>query len=108
MDTTKAYFVERANRYGILLVRERNPREDLTGWGALEFVLNNGEVFVISGHQFGQGEGEEGLWVDMNVLSEEYFNKLKEKAPPPRPAQFDVQRSVKDYLFNRIVDERGE
>lgn len=71
MDTTKDFFIERANKYGILFVRERNPKDDYTGWGALEFVLNNGEIFVISGHQFGQGDGEEGLWIDMNALAED-------------------------------------
>lgn len=79
MDTTKAHFIKRAKQYGILSVRERNPKEDLAGWGALEFVLNNGEVFVLSGYPFGQGEGEDGLWVDMNVLGEETLNNLKVK-----------------------------
>jgi hypothetical protein len=62
MDTTKRHFVERLNDIGVLLVRERNSEEDLTGWGSLEFILNNGEIFVISGEQFGQGSGEDGLW----------------------------------------------
>lgn len=79
MDTTKAYFIKRANQHGILLVRERNPKEDFTGWGAFEFILNNGEIFVISGYPFGQGEGEDGLWVDMNVLDEKTVNKFKAK-----------------------------
>lgn len=103
MDSSKAYFIERANRYGILLVRERNPEEDLTGWGALEFILNNGEIFVISGSPFGQGEEEEGLWVDMNVLDEESFNKLKAKVAPPEPCQADVQKSACDYLSERLT-----
>jgi len=54
MDTIKKHFIERANEIGVLFVRERNSKEDLTGWGALEFILNNGELFVISGEQFGQ------------------------------------------------------
>lgn len=69
MDTTKAHFVKQANKYGIASVRKRNSEEDSSGEGALEFILNNREVFVISGHQFGQGGGEDGLWVDMNVLA---------------------------------------
>jgi len=101
MDTTKAYFIERANRYGILLIRERNPREDFTGWGALEFVLNNGEIFVVSSYPFGQGEGEEGLWVDMNTLNEEYLNELKAKIPPREPAKVDMLKSAEDYLYYR-------
>lgn len=80
MDTTKSHFIERANRIGVLFVRERNPKEDLTGWGALEFVLNNGEIFVISGEPFGQGSGEDGLWVDMNVLKPEALKKIKQSA----------------------------
>ena len=79
MDTTKSFFIKEANEHGILFVRERKPGKDLTGWGALEFVLNNGGVFVISGYQFGQGGGEEGLWVDMNAYTDEYFIKLKKR-----------------------------
>jgi hypothetical protein len=82
MDTTKKHFIERANEIGILLVRERNSKEDLTGWGALEFILNNGEIFVVSGFQFGQGSEEHGLWVDMNMVKVKAvtLNKLKRKA----------------------------
>jgi len=98
METTKAYFIQRANRYGILLVRERNPKEDYTGWGALEFVLNNGEIFVISGHPFGQGKGEKGIWVDINILDEEYFNQLKSRVKPSTDSQIDSQKSAEDYL----------
>ena len=68
MDTTKSFFVKQANRHGIVFVKERKQKKD-TGKGALEFVLNNGEVFVVSGCQFGQGSGESGLWIDMNALS---------------------------------------
>ena len=71
METTKSYFVKRANKYGILSVRERNLKEDFAGHGTLEFVLNNGEIFVISGYQFGQGAEQDGLWVDMNALAED-------------------------------------
>jgi hypothetical protein len=102
MDTTKAYFIKRANEHGILLVRQRNPKEDLTGWGALEFILNNGEVFVISGRPFGQGQGEDGLWVDMNALNEEYFSELRAKVAFRRPSQIDIQKSAKDYLSDRL------
>lgn len=80
MDTTKKHFIERANEIGILLVRERNSEEDLTGWGSLEFILNNGEIFVVSGEQFGQGSGEDGLWVDMNKINAATLNKIKQKA----------------------------
>jgi hypothetical protein len=102
VETTKAYFVKRVNQYGVLLVRERNPKEDFTGWGALEFILNNGEVFVLSGHQFGQGDEEDGLWVDMNMLSEEYFDDIKGKTPPRKSAQIDIHKSAKDYLSNQL------
>ena len=80
MDTTKKHFIERVNGIGVLYVRERNSEEDLTGWGALEFILNNGEIFVISGEQFGQGSGEDGLWVDMNKVDAVTLNKIKQKA----------------------------
>lgn len=103
MDTSKAYFIERVNRYGIFLMRERNSEEDLTGWGALEFILNNGEIFVVSGYPFGQGEGEDGLWIDMNVLDEEYFSELKAKIASPEPSQIDIQNSAHDYLLERLV-----
>ncbi|MBE0478777.1 hypothetical protein IBX65_06635 [Candidatus Aerophobetes bacterium] len=80
MDTTKKHFIERANKIGILFVRERNSKEDLTGWGALEFILNNGEIFVVSGEQFGQGSKEDELWVDMNKVDVVTLNKIKKKA----------------------------
>ena len=80
MDTKKKHFIERANEIGILLVRERNSKEDYTGWGALEFILNNGEVFVVSGEQFGQGKGENGIWVDFNEFDSETFDKIKKQA----------------------------
>ena len=101
MDTTKAYFTKRANQYGILLARERNPKEDFTGWGALEFILNNGEVFVISGYPFGQGEGENGLWVDMNALDEETLNKFKTKTLSEEFVEVDIQKSAVDYLSSQ-------
>ena len=87
MDTTKKHFVERANKIGILLVRERNSKEDLTGWGALEFILNNGEIFVVSGEQFGQGNEEDGLWVDMNKVDAATLNEIKKKALKLRKGQ---------------------
>jgi len=80
MDTTKKHFIERASEIGILFVRERNSKEDLTGWGALQFILNNGEIFVVSGEQFGQGSEEDGLWVDMNKVDAATLNKIKKKA----------------------------
>lgn len=98
MDTTKAYFTKRANQYGVLLVRERNPKADLSGWGALEFVLNNGEVFVISGHPFGQGEGEDGLWIDMNALDDETLKEFKAITLLRESAEVHIQKSAEDYL----------
>ncbi len=65
-ESTKEVFIDQVNQKGVLLVRQRNPKDDLTGWGALEFVLNDETVFVISSIPFGQGDGEDGFWVDMN------------------------------------------
>jgi len=79
MDTTKKHFIERANKIGILFVRERNSEEDRTGWGALEFTLKNGEIFIIAGYEFGQGDEEHGLWVDMNVINPKIFPKMLKK-----------------------------
>jgi hypothetical protein len=87
MDTTKKHFVERSNEIGVLFVRERNSKEDLTGWGALELILSNGEVFVISGEQFGQGSDEDGLWVDMNKLNAVTLSKINHKASRLRRKQ---------------------
>ena len=41
MKTAKTDFVKKANEYGILFVRVRNSEEDKTGWGAIEFLLDN-------------------------------------------------------------------
>ncbi len=101
MDTTKAYFIERVNQYGVLLVRERSPKEDFTGCGALEFVLNNGEIFVISGYRFGQGDGDDGLWVDMNALDEETLNKFKTQTLSRESIKVDIPKSVEDYLASQ-------
>ena len=87
MNTIKKHFIERVNEIGVLLVRERNSEEDLTGWGALEFILNNGEIFVVSGKQFGQGRGEDGLWIDMNKVEAVTLNKIKQKASRLRKKQ---------------------
>jgi len=87
MDTTKNHFIERANELGVLLVRERNSKEDITGWGAIEFILSNGEIFVVSGEQFGQGSDENGLWVDMNKLNAVTLSKIKHKASRLRRKQ---------------------
>lgn len=109
MDTTKSYFIERVNRYGVLCVRERNSEEDSTGWGALEFVLNNGEIFVICGYQFGQSPGEEGLWVDMHGLNEEGLNELKKKiSPKEKIDKIDQQKSVEDYFSHHINEDTLE
>ena len=106
MDTTKSYFIEQANKYGILFVRERNQEEDLTGWGALQFVLNNGEIFVICGHQFGQGPGEEGLWVEVHGLTQRAFNKLKRTLPRRKKVPRDLESSqVEDYLSHHIDED---
>jgi hypothetical protein len=75
MDTTKKHFIERANELGVLLVRERNSKEDLTGWGAIEFILSNGEI------------DEDGLWVDMNKLNAVTLGKIKHKASRVRREQ---------------------
>ncbi len=69
MDTSKRIFIEKANKEGILFVRERNESKDHSGHGALEFVLKNGEIFVISGFSFGQGSSQDGLWIDSNAYS---------------------------------------
>jgi len=87
MDTTKKHFIERTNEIGILFVRGRDSKEDLTGWGSLEFILNNGEIFVVSGEQFGQGSEEDGLWVDMNKVDVGTLNKIKQKAERLRKKQ---------------------
>jgi len=87
MDTTKKHFIERVNEIGMLFLRERNSKEDLTGWGSLEFILNNGEIFVVSGEQFGQGSKEDGLWVDMNKVDVGTLNKIKQKAGRLRKKQ---------------------
>jgi hypothetical protein len=87
MDTTKKHFIERANELGVLFVRERNSKEDLTGWGAIEFILSNGEIFVVSGEQFGQGSDEDGLWVDMNKLNAVTLGKIEHKASRLRRKQ---------------------
>jgi len=106
MDTTKSYFIEQANKYGILFVRERNAEEDLTGWGALQFVLNNGEIFVISGNQFGQGPGEDGLWVEVHGLTEQALDELKQKLPLQREICVDLEKShVEDYLSHHIDED---
>lgn len=91
MDTTKKHFIERKNEIGVLFVRERNSKEDFTGWGALEFTLNNGEIFVVSGEQFGQGSEEDGLWVDMNKIDAVMLNKIKQKVPKLRKKQKEKQ-----------------
>ena len=87
MDTTKKHFVERVNEIGILFVRERNAKDDLTGWGALEFILNNGEILAISGEQFGQGSEKDGLWVDMNKVNNTALDDIKRKALKLRKEQ---------------------
>jgi hypothetical protein len=87
MDTTKKHFIERVNELGVLFVRERNSKEDLTGWGAIEFILSNGEIFVVSGEQFGQGSEEDGLWVDMNKLNVVTLSKIKHRASRLRRKQ---------------------
>lgn len=107
MDTTKSYFIAQANKYGILFVRERNSEEDLTGWGSLQFLLNNGEIFVISGNQFGQGPGEEGLWVEVHGLTKKAFNELKQKLPSRKEVEIDdIEKSqVEDYLSHHINED---
>ncbi|MGA2671337.1 MAG: hypothetical protein ABSF21_08010 [Dehalococcoidia bacterium] len=87
MDTTKKHFIERVNELGVLFVKERNSKEDLTGWGAIEFILSNGEIFVVSGEQFGQGSEEDGLWVDMNKLNAVTLSKIKHRASRLRRKQ---------------------
>ena len=102
MDTIKKHFIERANKIGILYVRERNCKEDLTGWGALEFTLNNGEIFVISNFQFGQGEGEDGLWVDINKVDINKLRKIELLLSKLRKEKKDntISSWLKHQLFN--------
>lgn len=101
MDTTKKHFVERANEIGVLFVRERNSKEDLTGWGSLEFILSNGEIFVVSGEQFGQGSEEDGLWVDMNKVDVVTLNKIKQKASRFRRKR--KEGTISAWLKHQIV-----
>jgi hypothetical protein len=97
MDTTKEHFIERVNKIGILFIRKRTPKKDLTGWGALEFILKNGEVFVVSGEQFGQGSGEGGLWIDMNKVDDITLNKIKKQTPRIRKKEEDTVLSWLKY-----------
>jgi len=101
MDTTKKHFIERANELGVLFVRERNSKEDLTGWGALELILSNGEVFVVSGEQFGQGSDEDGLWVDMNKLDAVTLSKIKHRASRLRRKQ--KEDTISAWLKHQTV-----
>lgn len=101
MDTTKKHLIERANEIGILFVRERNSKEDLTGWGTLEFILNNGEIFIVSGEQFGQGSEENGLWVDMNKVDAVTLNKFKQKASILRKKQ--KEDTISAWLKHQTV-----
>lgn len=109
MDTTKSYFIEQSNKYGILFVRERNSEEDLTGWGALEFLLNNGEIFVVSGCQFGQGPGEDGLWVEVHGLTERAFKEFKQRVPLRKNIPKDLEKSqIEDYMSHNINEDTLE
>jgi len=101
MDTTKKHFIERANEIGVLFVRERNSKEDFTGWGALEFTLNNGEIFVVSGEQFGQGSEEDGLWVDMNKVDAIMLNNIRHKAEIHRKKQ--KEDTISSWLKHQIL-----
>jgi len=101
VDTTKKHFIERANKIGILFVRERDSKEDFTGWGALEFILNNGEIFVVSGEQFGQGSEEDGLWVDMNKFDAAMLNEIKRKASRLRKKQ--KEDTISAWLKHQTV-----
>lgn len=101
MDTTKKHFIERANELGVLFVRVRNSKEDLTGWGALEFILSNGELFVVSGEQFGQGSDEDGLWVDMNKLNAVTLSRIKDKASGLRRKQ--KEDTISAWLKHQTV-----
>jgi len=101
MDTTKKHFIERANEIGVLFVRERNSKEDLTGWGALEFILSNGEIFVVSGEQFGQGSDEDGLWVDMNKLNAVTLSRIKQQASRLREKQ--KEDTISAWLKHQTV-----
>ena len=101
MDTTKKHFIERANELGVLFVRERNSKEDLTGWGALELILSNGEIFVVSGEQFGQGSDEDGLWVDMNKLDAVTLSKIKHRASRLRRKQ--KEDTISAWLKHQTV-----
>ena len=105
MDTTKKHFIERASKIGILFVRERNAKNDFTSWGALEFVLNNGEIFIISGRQFGQGSGENGLWVDMNKIDAAKLTKIKQRVKMRKRQKEDtIQAWLKHQITN--IDSR--
>ncbi|MFO7773249.1 MAG: hypothetical protein R6V59_04835 [Dehalococcoidia bacterium] len=103
MDTTKRHFIQRANELGVLLVRERNSKEDLSGWGALEFILSNGEIFVVSAQQFGQGNHEDGLWVDMNKLNAVTLSRIKQKASRPRRKQ--KEDTISAWLKHQAVSD---
>ena len=101
MDTTKKHFIERANEIGVLFVRERNSKEDFTGWGALEFTLNNGEIFVVSGEQFGQGSEKDGLWVDMNKVDAVMLNNIRQKEEIQRKKQ--NEDTISSWLKHQIL-----
>lgn len=50
-------------------------------------------------------EGEDGLWIDMNVLDEETLNKFKAKTLSGESVEVDIQKSAEDYLYNHQKDQ---
>ncbi len=64
---------------------------------------------MISGYQFGQGPGEQGLWVEVHGLTGEAFNELNRTLPLRKKVPKDLESSqIEDYLSHHINEDTLE
>lgn len=101
MESSKSVFINEINRVGVLFVRERTRENDNVWFGALEFILNDGQIFVV-GSSCNELEGAGSLYLDTNVLEKEYFKYLKKKFPRrKRVGYLDMDRCTIPYRRNK-------
>lgn len=101
MDTNKEDFLVSINKYGIVGIRA----EEID---TIEILAGDGTIFHVSTEQYGQGPGENGLWIDKNQFPEEHWKILRDLILALHTKNLDawLDHNTAMHSFNKVVGRK--